>query len=139
MATRSRTNTSAGAKRAAGMTTPNPKKAGGGGGKKEASAAAADAAGAGHAGLFPMPPPPAKPHSRLAFAFYQYGGLAFCVTGVALLWAGYGAGWMDDTRLTMLCVALNCVGLFLHETRPFSLQREVEAERDAQEAAAKRR
>jgi hypothetical protein len=77
---------------------------------KEASAAAASAA-----------PSTATPHSALAYAFYQYGGLLCCVTGVALLWLGYGAGWMHDTKLTLLCVALNVLGLFLHETRPFSV------------------
>jgi hypothetical protein len=134
MNTRARTPSG---KRAAGATTQNPKKAGG---RKEASSASAAAAtDPGRPGAYPLPPAPIKPHGRLAYAFYQHGGFAFCLTGVLMLWLGYGAGWMDDTRLTLLCVALNVVGLFLHETRPFSLQREVEEEREKSAQAAKAR
>lgn len=84
-------------------------------GRKQAGAAK-EATGAGA----PSPPSSSSP---LAQAFYQHGGLALCVTGVALLWMGYGKGWMHDTQLTLLCVAFNLAGLFLHETRPFSVSR----------------
>jgi len=85
--------------------------------KKETAAAAATtkAAAAGPSAAAP------SPSRGPAYFFFQYGGLALCTLGVALLWAGYGKGWMHDTYLTLLCVALNCAGLFVHETRPFSV------------------
>lgn len=115
-----------------GASAASPSKSAAKGGRKATESAAAPEKTTAVAASTP-------PSSPLAQAFYQYGGLLCCVTGVALLWLGYGAGWMHDTKLTLLCVALNVVGLFLHETRPFSLERELKAQQAAKAGAAKAR
>lgn len=115
------------ATRRAAATAKSPAR----GAAKKAAASSSSAAAAKSAA-------PAAQRSPLAQAFLQYGGLVFCVSGIALLAAGYGRGWMHDTHLTLLCVAFNLVGLFLHETRPFCLERELNAQKKAAEAAAKR-
>jgi hypothetical protein len=112
-----------------GAGAASPAKSPGRGAKKAAPSSAAAAPSSASS----------SPRSPLAQAFLQHGGLVFCVAGIALLAAGYGRGWMHDTHLTLLCVAFNLVGLFLHETRPFCLERELNAQRDAAQAAAAKR
>jgi hypothetical protein len=51
----------------------------------------------------------------------QHGGAVFAVAGVALLCAGYDKGWMDNTVLCLVSLAICLVGLFFHEFRPYNV------------------
>lgn len=55
------------------------------------------------------------------FALLQHGGLLLCAAGIALLVAGYDAGWMHQTSLCLITLAFCLAGLAMHETRPVNV------------------
>jgi hypothetical protein len=58
---------------------------------------------------------------KLNFYFLQHMGLVCVIVGVALVYFGYDQGWMHNTTLLLLSLAICLVGLFFHEFRPYNV------------------
>jgi hypothetical protein len=65
---------------------------------------------------------PATPEQKVRFYIAQHSGLACVLLGLALVFFGYGRGYMHDTPLMLLALAICLLGLFFHELRPFSVE-----------------
>lgn len=90
--------------------------------RKKRSAADATGAPSASSPEGEQPQVPLTPGQRANYYFSQHVGLAVAGGGIGLLCCGYGQGWMHDTHLCMLALALCCLGLFFHELRPFNAQ-----------------
>jgi hypothetical protein len=67
--------------------------------------------------------PAATQISMPRYYLSQYLGIGIATTAVVLMFVAYGKGWMNDTVLMLLVLALMLVALFFHELRPFNVSR----------------